>query len=269
MLNNYINFEFQGYANAFFRTSLIEAWGRGIEKIHNTCKNENVHLPEISFDGCGFWLKFSFNKKLSKLTPETAPVTAPERDLKTPELIIAILQERPDVTLKFVADKIGNSLRAVKDATKKLQLEGRLKRIGFNKSGYWKVINTEVKTAPEISPETAPEMSVKKSTKTKDMILDLLNVNPEMTLSEVAEEIGKSLRTVKNATNKLQDEGKLERIDPNKGGYWEVNKLDKESQKSHKTNRRKKCINMKLNKAIFFSFSVLFSDFSGCKERRL
>jgi ATP-dependent DNA helicase RecG len=40
-------------ANAFFRTSLIEAWGRGIEKIQSVCENAGVPKPEISFAGGG------------------------------------------------------------------------------------------------------------------------------------------------------------------------------------------------------------------------
>jgi predicted transcriptional regulator len=84
--------------------------------------------------------KFLNNNLLSKLIPETARVIAPKRDLTTPDLIIVILQKSPDISLRVVAEKIGKSLRAVKDATKKLQLEGRLKRIGPKKGGYWKVI---------------------------------------------------------------------------------------------------------------------------------
>jgi ATP-dependent DNA helicase RecG len=43
-----------------------------------------------------------------------------------------------------------------------------------------------------------------------------------MTLAEVAEEIGKSLRAVERATAKLADDGRIRYVGPRKGGHWEI-----------------------------------------------
>ena len=40
-------------ANAFFRAGMIEAWGRGIERIMQECVTVGVREPELRYDpGC-------------------------------------------------------------------------------------------------------------------------------------------------------------------------------------------------------------------------
>ncbi len=58
--------------------------------------------------------------------------------------------------------------------------------------------------------------------KTPVEILRLLAAQPEMTLVEVAEAIGKSLSAVERASAKLGKEGRLRYEGPRKGGHWEV-----------------------------------------------
>jgi len=35
---------------------LIEAWGRGIEKMSQTCMNAGIQKPEIIYEESGIWL---------------------------------------------------------------------------------------------------------------------------------------------------------------------------------------------------------------------
>ena len=58
--------------------------------------------------------------------------------------------------------------------------------------------------------------------KTPDRILGLLRENPHMSLAEVAEEIGRSLRAVERAVTKLAGEGRLRYVGPRKKGRWEI-----------------------------------------------
>lgn len=60
------------------------------------------------------------------------------------------------------------------------------------------------------------------SEKTQDQILRILNEDPDMTLSEVAQKIGKSLSAVERASSKLVKAGRLRYVGPKKGGHWEV-----------------------------------------------
>jgi ATP-dependent DNA helicase RecG len=81
---------------------------------------------------------------------------------------------------------------------------------------------TAVKTTVKTSVKTAVKTSVKTSVKTPEKILQLLEVNPAMTLAQVAAEIEKSLRAVELASSKLVKAGRLRYVGPQKGGHWEV-----------------------------------------------
>ena len=63
---------------------------------------------------------------------------------------------------------------------------------------------------------------VKTPVKTPVKILTLFEENPNMTLAEIAETIGKSLSAVERACTKLVNEGYLKHEGPKKGGYWKV-----------------------------------------------
>ncbi len=76
------------------------------------------------------------------------------------------------------------------------------------------LIKTPVKT-PVKTPAKTP-------VKTPDAILQTLKGDSYLTLAEVADRIGKSVSAVERAAKKLRDQGKLEYIGPQKGGYWEV-----------------------------------------------
>jgi ATP-dependent DNA helicase RecG len=55
-------------ANAFFRAGMVEAWGRGIERIFAECVSSESPEPKLNFDESGIWMEFPF------LTLATDPV---------------------------------------------------------------------------------------------------------------------------------------------------------------------------------------------------
>ena len=50
-------------ANAFFRAGLIEAWGRGIERIIEACQQGDYPLPQWQLEPGGLWVTFTFVEK--------------------------------------------------------------------------------------------------------------------------------------------------------------------------------------------------------------
>ena len=64
--------------------------------------------------------------------------------------------------------------------------------------------------------------SQKSSQKNSQKIVDLIKERPEITTTEMAEIIGLTRRSIVNITNKLQKEGIIRRVGPDKGGHWEV-----------------------------------------------
>jgi ATP-dependent DNA helicase RecG len=49
-------------ANAFFRAGEIEAWGRGIARIFNACRQGGAPEPELRLDAGGVWMTFRFDE---------------------------------------------------------------------------------------------------------------------------------------------------------------------------------------------------------------
>jgi len=80
-------------------------------------------------------------KNASVNAPENAPVNI--RDLKTPEAIIVLIQQNPQITRQQMADTIAKDLRTIGRSIAKLQQAGKLKRIGSDKAGHWEVMTDE------------------------------------------------------------------------------------------------------------------------------
>lgn len=70
--------------------------------------------------------------------------------------------------------------------------------------------------------ETLQKTPCKTPLKTPSLILALLRERSEMSLAEIAAELGKSESAIKRAVRKLREAGRLKRIGPDKGGRWEV-----------------------------------------------
>ena len=64
--------------------------------------------------------------------------------------------------------------------------------------------------------------SQKSSQKSSQKIIELIQENPNVTTSEMAEKIGVTRRAIAKITGALQAEGVIRRVGPDKGGHWEI-----------------------------------------------
>ena len=117
-------------ANAFFRAGLIEAWGRGIQKINSECQRAGLPVPEFRYDFSGFYLEF-------KLSNYNVPE---ETSVKTSVKIVEAIKSNDRITIPELAEIIGVTTRSIERNIQTLQQDGKLIRIGPDKGGYWKVI---------------------------------------------------------------------------------------------------------------------------------
>ena len=84
-----------------------------------------------------------------------------------------------------------------------------------NKDGSLKVSKrSALKTALETALESAPETALQ--------IINEIRNNPNITLSEIAENLGVPRRWIATNVKFLQNKGIVKRIGPNKGGHWEI-----------------------------------------------
>ena len=64
--------------------------------------------------------------------------------------------------------------------------------------------------------------SVKSSVKSSVKILETIRANKNVSAKEISETLGISLRAVEKQLSKLKESGRLRRIGPAKGGYWQI-----------------------------------------------
>lgn len=60
---------------------------------------------------------------------------------KTPQKIMDLIEQNPQITREIMAIKLGLSDSAIAKNLRKLQKEGKLKRVGPDKGGHWEVIS--------------------------------------------------------------------------------------------------------------------------------
>ncbi|MCD4735630.1 MAG: putative DNA binding domain-containing protein [Bacteroidales bacterium] len=70
--------------------------------------------------------------------------------------------------------------------------------------------------------KTSEKTSEKMSEKTSEKILKLILENNKITILEMTELIGVTQRSIERNIKKLQEDNKLKRIGPDKGGYWNI-----------------------------------------------
>ena len=81
---------------------------------------------------------------------------------------------------------------------------------------------TMEKTMEETVKETVKGTVEETSEKTSEKIIKLIKNNPEITIDELADHLGRSTRAVEMQLQKLKEQKKIERIGPDKGGYWQL-----------------------------------------------
>lgn len=81
-----------------------------------------------------------------------------------------------------------------------------------------RMLSTAIRDAGKMSEKVSEKVSEKMSEK----ILRLIRQNLQITIAELALEIGVSTRTIERHLKKLQDENRLERLGSARGGTWHV-----------------------------------------------
>ena len=90
------------------------------------------------------------------------------------------------------------------------------------------MLSVIAETLPQNAPANAPANAPVNASpevaglKTPEAIVTLLAANPELTRQQLADAIGKDLRTIGRALARLQQAGKIKRVGSDKTGHWEI-----------------------------------------------
>lgn len=109
-------------ANAFFRSGLIESWGRGTIKIINEAKIAKTPTPIFRFDDGGFYVIFNFV------------------EVSMEEQVLDLIRENSKITRNEISETLYTSDSSVKRILKNLQDKNILQRKGAARTGEWIII---------------------------------------------------------------------------------------------------------------------------------
>lgn len=128
-------------AHTFYRRGIIETWGRGTQKISRLVQEAGHPPPVLSRREGAVVMSFELRTELQKISEKTPGKTdaSEKTSEKTPDAIIRLLGQEPELSAADVGAKLGKSSRAIEQAIEKLRKTGRLIRVGPDKGGYWKV----------------------------------------------------------------------------------------------------------------------------------
>ena len=123
-------------AHVFYLAGHIEPWGKGIEKIINFCKENNLPLPIYHINPSDIMVQFNAPERLviDNFTNVTEKVT--EKELE----VLKLIMEDSGYTSSVLAEKIGVSRKTVSNRIRFLKRKNIIVRIGLDTKGYWKII---------------------------------------------------------------------------------------------------------------------------------
>ncbi len=123
-------------ANIFYYAGYIEAWGRGTLSIIKQLLQEGLPEPGFSSKGGGFEIIFHYE-------PVSEPVSEPvgEPVSKRQLDVIGFIRNNKSISINELAEKCNVGRETIKRDLKKLKELNLLKRVGSDKSGFWKIIN--------------------------------------------------------------------------------------------------------------------------------
>ncbi len=114
-------------ARFFRQINFIEQWGTGIGKILSLCRERHLKAPD--FIESGLFFKVIIYSE-----------SAVKSSQKSSQKILEMLAGNSHITIKKMAAELGVSDRAVKKQIKGLKDEGRLRRVGPDRGGYWQIM---------------------------------------------------------------------------------------------------------------------------------
>ena len=109
-------------ANAFFRSGLIESWGRGTIKIFNETKAAKIPVPIFRYEDNGFYVIFNFV------------------EVSVQQQVLDLIKEDPKITIAEMGNNLDPPIRTMNRILTGLKDEKIIKRSGSKKEGFWEIL---------------------------------------------------------------------------------------------------------------------------------
>lgn len=133
-------------ANTFFRAGFIEAWGRGIEKIKDSCAEAGNPMPEYFVKKEDIMITFrSLTAHIPQDTTQVVTQGTTQADINAiensiPMRILKVIRDNPTLSQSQIAEMLGEKHDTIKYHMRKMRLSGIIAREGTSQKGKWIVM---------------------------------------------------------------------------------------------------------------------------------
>ena len=121
-------------ASLFHRLGYIEKMGTGIYRMQNLMKE--AECPPIQFKFTSF-VTVTFPFPIIEKSSEKSSEKGSE---KSSEKILFLMKKDPKITISKIAQELLISTRAVEKHLASLKKERKVRRVGGDRGGYWKIL---------------------------------------------------------------------------------------------------------------------------------
>ena len=136
-------------ATAFFKSGMVESWGRGYEKIAEACESAGAELPIVEADSDGVMVRIVESQKYRELRTERSNLshaneteeTENETEDAVEAIILALVAVNGKTKQSEMAKEAGVHRSTITRKIKSLKDSGRLKRVGSDREGHWSIPN--------------------------------------------------------------------------------------------------------------------------------
>ncbi|PIZ66382.1 MAG: transcriptional regulator [Candidatus Marinimicrobia bacterium CG_4_10_14_0_2_um_filter_48_9] len=137
-------------AKVFSLAGMIEAWGRGIERIFAACNAANVPDPEFKYEPTGLWVTFPYSSEYLEANQKSSTQDTSQARLgeklgeklgENRQAIVHAIRIDQGVTLADLATIVGISQTAIENNIKWLKENGHIDRVGPAKGGHWVILD--------------------------------------------------------------------------------------------------------------------------------
>ena len=127
---------------------MIEAWGRGIERIMEACRTAKTPAPKLRHETTGLWAEFALSsgkgRRLDEKLGERLGEKLGEKLGENRAALLRAIAADPKVTVVQLAGRLGLSTTAVENNLRYLKTQNLITRIGAAKGGSWQVAESRM-----------------------------------------------------------------------------------------------------------------------------
>lgn len=125
-------------ANAFFRAGFVEIWGRGIEKVCESCKAHGMEPPTVDLLGEDITVTLQSSAPMAtNAVPENAASLNLAGFSKLEQIILEEVRRNPEISMTKIAEIAKVSRGNVQYTMNKLVAGGVIMRSGTPRGGKW------------------------------------------------------------------------------------------------------------------------------------